>query len=50
MMSMKLLKWILIAVGGAVVLFAGALAFIAATFDPNQYKGSIAGLVIRSPE
>src|SRR5467141_2178205 len=42
---MKLLKWILIAVGGAVVLFAGALAFIAATFDPNQYKGPIADLV-----
>ena len=42
---MKLLKWILIAVGGVVVLFAGALAFIAATFDPNQYKGQIADLV-----
>jgi AsmA protein len=45
MKSMKLLKWILIAVGGAVVLFAGALAFIAATFDPNQYRGPIADLV-----
>src|SRR6266850_5517215 len=43
--GMKLLKWILIAVGGVVVLFAGALAFIAATFDPNQYKGQIADLV-----
>ncbi len=42
---MKLLKWILIAVGGVVVLFAGVLAFIAATFDPNQYKGQIADLV-----
>jgi AsmA protein len=42
---MKLLKWILIAVGGVVVLFAGALAFIAATFDPNQYKGQVADLV-----
>jgi AsmA protein len=42
---MKVLKWILIAVGGVVVLFAGALAFIAATFDPNQYKGQVADLV-----
>lgn len=42
---MKLLKWILIAVGAVVVLFAGALAFIAATFDPNQYKGQVADLV-----
>ena len=42
---MKLLKWILIAVGGVVVLFAGVLAFIAATFDPNQYKGQVADLV-----
>jgi AsmA protein len=45
MMSMKLLKWFLIALGGVVVLFAGALAFIAATFDPNQYKGPIADMV-----
>ena len=42
---MKLLKWILIAVGAVVVLFAGVLAFIAATFDPNQYKGQVADLV-----
>jgi AsmA protein len=28
-----------------VVLFAGVLAFIAATFDPNQYKGQVADLV-----
>ena len=42
---MKLLKWILIAVAGVVVLFAGVLAFIAATFDPNQYKGQVADLV-----
>jgi AsmA protein len=45
MMSMKLLKWVLIAVGGVVLLFAGALAFIAATFDPNQYKAQVADLV-----
>ena len=42
---MKLLKWFLIAVGGVVILLAGVLAFIAATFDPNQYKGQIANLV-----
>ena len=42
---MKLLKWILIVLAGVVVLFAAALAFIAATFDPNQYKGQIADLV-----
>lgn len=42
---MKLLKWVLIAVGAVVLLFAGALAFIAATFDPNQYKAQVAGLV-----
>jgi AsmA protein len=42
---MKLLKWILIVVGAAILLFAGALAFIAATFDPNQYKSQAAELV-----
>ena len=44
-MSMKLLKWFLIAAGAVVLLFAGALAFIAATFDPNQYKAQVADLV-----
>jgi len=42
---MKLLKWVLIAAGGSVLLFAGALAFIAAIFDPNQYKARVADLV-----
>ncbi|MDP2325716.1 MAG: AsmA family protein, partial [Gammaproteobacteria bacterium] len=42
---MKLLKWIVIIVGAGVILFAGALAFIAATFDPNQYKQQVADLV-----
>jgi AsmA protein len=42
---MKVLKWVLIAAGSAVLLFAGALAFIAATFDPNQYKEQVADLV-----
>ena len=42
---MEQLKWILITVGAVLVLFAGVLAFIAATFDPNQYKGQVADLV-----
>ena len=42
---MKFLKWVLIAAGAAILLFAGALAFIAATFDPNQYKAQVADLV-----
>ena len=42
---MKLLKWIVIVVGAGVILFAGALAFIAATFDPNEYKQQVADLV-----
>jgi AsmA protein len=42
---MKLLKWVLIAVGAVVLLFAAVLAFIAATFDPNQYKADVAKLV-----
>ena len=42
---MKLLKWILIVIGGVIILCAGVLAFIAATFDPNQYKGQIAHMV-----
>ena len=42
---MKLLKWILIAVGAFVLLVAGALALIAATFDPNKYKAQAEELV-----
>ena len=42
---MKFLKWVLIAVGAMVLLMAGTLAFIAATFDPNQYKSQVAELV-----
>jgi AsmA protein len=45
MPDMKLLKWVLVVVGAVVLLFAGALAFIAATFDPNQYKSQVAELV-----
>jgi AsmA protein len=42
---MKLLKWVLIAIGAVVLVFAAALAFIAATFDPNQYKAQVIDLV-----
>lgn len=42
---MKWVKWALIGLGAVVLLFAGALAFIAATFDPNQYKAQVAALV-----
>ncbi|HEX7813274.1 MAG TPA: AsmA family protein [Burkholderiales bacterium] len=42
---MKILKWILIAAGAIILLFAGTVAFIAATFDPNQYKTQVAELV-----
>src|SRR4051812_45154386 len=42
---MKVLKWVLITAGAVVLLMAGALAFIAATFDPNQYKAQAAAVV-----
>jgi len=42
---MKILKWVLIAAGALIVLFAAVLAFVAATFDPNQYKAQVAELV-----
>jgi AsmA protein len=42
---MKLFKWILIAAGATIVLFAAVLAFIAATFDPNQYRAQVSELV-----
>jgi len=38
---MKILKYTLIVVGGLIVLIAAVLAYIAATFDPNQYKPQI---------
>ena len=42
---MKVLKWVLITAGAVVLVVAGVLAFIAATFDPNQYKAQAAALV-----
>src|SRR3970282_2454105 len=35
---MKVLKYTLIALGGLIVLIVAVLPYIAATFDPNQYK------------
>jgi AsmA protein len=42
---MSALKWILGIVGGLVVLAVVAIAIVAATFDPNQYKPQIVDLV-----
>ena len=38
---MKILKYSLFVIGGFVVLIGAVLAYIAATFDPNQYKPKI---------
>jgi len=38
---MKVFKYALFALGGLVVLIGAVLAYIAATFDPNQYKPKI---------
>lgn len=43
---MKILKYTLIALGGLIVLIAAVLAYIAATFDPNQYKPQIVQAVM----
>ena len=42
---MKALKWMLWIGGGLVVLLIVAVAIVAATFDPNQYKPQIVDLV-----
>lgn len=42
---MKALKWILMICAVLAVLFGGVLAYVAATFDPNDYKDEIARLV-----
>ena len=38
---MKIIKYVLIALGGLVILAGAVLAYVAATFDPNQYKPQI---------
>lgn len=35
---MKIVKYALLVLGGLLILFVAVLAYIAATFDPNQYK------------
>src|SRR6266852_4639997 len=42
---MKVLKYVLLAVGGVVVLVLLAIAVVVATFDPNKYKPEIAAAV-----
>jgi AsmA protein len=38
---MKIVKYALFALGGLVILVGAVLAYVAATFDPNQYKPQI---------
>ncbi|MGH8634645.1 MAG: AsmA family protein [Burkholderiales bacterium] len=38
---MKILKYALLAIAGLVIMAGAVLAYIAATFDPNQYKPQI---------
>jgi AsmA protein len=38
---MKIIKYVLIALGVLVVLVIGVVAYVSATFDPNQYKAQI---------
>ncbi len=42
---MKVLKYVLLAVGGVVVLVLLAIAVVVATFDPNKYKPELAAAV-----
>ncbi len=41
----RILKYVLIAVGGIVVVLAAVAAYVAATFNPNDYKPQIVQLV-----
>ena len=42
---MKLVKYIVFALGGVVVLVVAAIVLVLATFDPNKYKSEIAKVV-----
>ena len=42
---MRIFKYALIAMGCLVIVFGAALAYVAATFDPNAYKPQIVQLV-----
>src|SRR5688572_21767575 len=41
----KAIKWIAIGVGGIVAVFALVIGYVAATFNPNDYKADIAKTV-----
>ena len=43
--KMKLIKWLLIAAGGLVLVVVVGVGILAATFDPNKYKDDITRLV-----
>ena len=38
---MRIIKYVLLGIGALVVVVGGVLAYVAATFDPNQYKPQI---------
>ena len=38
---MKIIKYALLGLGALILLIAAVLAYVAATFDPNQYKPQI---------
>lgn len=38
---MKIIKYVLLGIGALVVVVGGVLAYVAATFDPNEYKPQI---------
>src|SRR5215470_17934076 len=42
---MKILKYLLLAAGGLLMLVIAVVAYVAATFDPNAYKPEIIKLV-----
>ena len=42
---MKIVKYLLIACGGLVVVVGGVVAYVAATFNPNSYKPQVIQLV-----
>lgn len=42
---MKIVKYVLMAFGGLVVVAGGLVAYIAATFDPNSYKPQVIQMV-----
>jgi AsmA protein len=47
---MKYLKWLAYGLAGLIVLFLGAVIYIATTFDPNQYKTQLTDRVKESTQ